>query len=491
MDRVAILSIEELGTRLVVFESRHGRYQIIKENFDAFPIGEDIFTDQLIKPKTVSKVVSILTIYREMIQGYGVEKIVGVAKNYVSKARNQKGFFEELYNNTGVAFNILSEEETFRDLFLSMSNSIDTSKAVGIYIDKYATYVQKYNRRTILESVVIPCGTENLKSKGSVKEMIDTVKSELAAQKGLSFEGGESLVGTGDAFINFGRLTKKIAHYPIDIDNNYVIDEKSAKDAFTFIKGLDLEKVNKIKGMIGDISSLLSGLAIIEACCEVGKFGEIIISDADVLNGLVLSNLNGEPQEKYADILGNSFDNYYEFHKKEDSNNIKVYNMATILFKQLKVMHKLPRVYVKPMRIAAYMYDCGKVVNYKDFEKYGLYTLLNSGISGASQKDILLAGFIIMCQRPDNFSLAEWMKYKDVVTEEDLDAVRKLGVIVRLAVALNSSKKQLVNDIVCDILGDSIIMKTIASGDATYDIMQGMSVAQDYRKVFKKNLQII
>lgn len=491
MDRVAILSIEELGTRLVIYETRHGRYQIIKENFDPFPIGEDIYSDQLIKPKTVSKVVSILTIYREMIQGYGVEKIIGIAKNYISKARNQKGFFEELYNNTGVSFNIISEDETFKYLFLSMSNSIDIAKAVGIYIDKYATYISKYNRRVVLDSIVIPCGTENLKTKGGINEMIEAFKQVFRSQREFSFEGCDSLIGTGDSFINFGRLTKKIAHYPIDIDNNYQIDEKTAKESFAFIKGLDFEKVNKIKGMIGDIGSLLAGLAIIEACCEIGKFSEITISSAEVINGIILANLNGEPLEKYADILGNSFDNYFEFHKREDSNNVKVYNMATILFKQLKVMHKLPRIYVKPMRVAAYMYDCGRTISFKDHEKHGLYALMNSGIAGVSQKDILLAGFIIMCQKPDNFSLSEWMKYKDVVVEEDLDAVRKLGIIIKLAVALNSSKKQLVNDIVCDILGDSIIMKTIASGDATYDIMQGMCVAQDYRKVFKKNLQII
>lgn len=491
MDRIAILSIEEIGTRLVIYESRHGRYQIMKQNFDAFPIGEDIFKDQLIKPKTVAKVVSILTIYREMIQGYGVERIIGVARNYISKARNQKGFFEELYNNTGVSFNILSEDETFRHLFVSMSNSIDSSKTVGIHIDKYATYIQRYNRRTILESVVIPYGTENLKTKGDVSEMVETFRNELASVKALNCDNGECLVGTGDAFINFGRLAKKITHYPIDMDNNYVLNTKTAKEVFAFIRGLDFEKANKIKGMIGGIESLLSGLAIIEACCLRGKFSEITVSVANILHGMILANLNGDPAEKSADIFGNSFDNYYEFHKREDSNNNKVCTMSGILFKQLKVMHKLPRIYVKPMRIASCMFDCGRVISYDDYEKYGLYTLLNSGLRGASQKDFLLAGFIIMCQKADNFSLSEWMKYKDIVNDEDLDAVRKLGIIVRLAVALNSSRKQQVNDIVCDILGDSIIMKTIASGDVTYDIMQGMGVAQDYRKIFKKNLQII
>ena len=103
----------------------------------------------------------------------------------------------------------------------------------------------------------------------------------------------------------------------------------------------------------------------------------------------------------------------------------------------------------------------------------------------------MIAGFIAICQNLDEFSLNEWIKYKDILTDEDLDAVRKLGVIVKLAVALNASRKHVIDDILCDILGDSIIMKTVTESDASFEIMEGMKVAQDYRKVYKKSLQII
>ena len=91
----------------------------------------------------------------------------------------------------------------------------------------------------------------------------------------------------------------------------------------------------------------------------------------------------------------------------------------------------------------------------------------------------------------DNVDLAEWVRYKDILTEEDLDAVRKLGIIVRLASALDRSKSGNIIDVSCDILGDSIIMKTIVKEDATFDIRQGMKVANDFKRVLKKSLQII
>ena len=165
--------------------------------------------------------------------------------------------------------------------------------------------------------------------------------------------------------------------------------------------------------------------------------------------------------------------------------------MAIILFKQLKVMHKLPRFYVKPLRIASFMYDCGKCINEEEYSKYSIEKIVFSDIKGATHRELLIAGFIALCQNLDNFSLNEWIKYKDILMEEDLDAVRKLGIIVKLAVALNATRKSVIQDIVCDILGDSIIMKTIVEGDASFEILEGMKVAQDYKKVYKKSLQII
>ena len=78
-----------------------------------------------------------------------------------------------------------------------------------------------------------------------------------------------------------------------------------------------------------------------------------------------------------------------------------------------------------------------------------------------------------------------------MITEEDLDAVRKLGIIVKLAVSLNASRKRVITDVMCDILGDSIIMKTVSDADVSFEILEGMKIAKDYKKVYKKSLQII
>ena len=117
--------------------------------------------------------------------------------------------------------------------------------------------------------------------------------------------------------------------------------------------------------------------------------------------------------------------------------------------------------------------------------------IMNSKICGASQKDILIAAFACKAQNLDNLSLAEWMKYKDILEDEDLDAVRKLGIIIKLASLMDKSRMGNITDITCDILGDSIIMKTIVKGDASFDILQAQKIVPDFKRILKKTLQVL
>ena len=66
-----------------------------------------------------------------------------------------------------------------------------------------------------------------------------------------------------------------------------------------------------------------------------------------------------------------------------------------------------------------------------------------------------------------------------------------LSIILRLAECFDRTKNSLIVDINCDILGDSVIMKTITTADATFEIQRGMEVGRDFEKVFHKKIEIL
>ncbi len=498
MEKLAVLELNESFLRVSIYKVSNGRMQLILDKSQRFDLGKEIEAEELIKPKTRNELLNVIKIYRKLIETYKATKIVAVASKVLLSARNYKGFVDEVYNNTAMTIQILSDEEFLKAVYSSVVNSIDNSKGFFAYVGADFTGIVKYNRRTMLASQIVPYGIDNILkdengSARSIDEMQKLMTNELGKIEILKEVDQESnFVGCGDAFIAFGKIAKKIARYPLDIDNNYEVSKEVMEKTYDFVKGIDSEKIGKIKGIdFIDSAKIISSLAIVKAVYQASQSSVIAVSSANLRSGVAIANVVVPSQAQFSDLLSNSLDNVYEFYKDENSINEYVYQMALILFKQLKVMHKLPRFYVKPLRIAAYLYDCGKIINYNNMEKHGFDVILNSGICGATHKELLVAGFVCMCQNLDNLSLNEWIRYKDILNDEDLDAVRKLGVILNLARALNASRKPIITDIICDILGDSIIVKTVVEGNAEFEIMEAMKIAGDYKKVFKKSLQII
>ena len=278
------------------------------------------------------------------------------------------------------------------------------------------------------------------------------------------------------------------------MENNYVVTKESLDSVYDIVKTLDLDKTKKLKGISEErADALASGLSIIMAISNYCKMSSLNVCAGAFDEGVTIQAMPQEIQDHAVptDMLTNSLETIRTFYDRELSNTANVYNLAILLFKQLKVIHKLSRIYIKPLRIASSMYNCGTRIGFDNYASKSFEIILNSNVRGVSQKDILIAAFACKCQNIDNFVLADVMKYSNILTEEDIDAIRKLGVIIQLACAMDKSRMGNITDVTCDILGDSIIMKTITKGDASFDIMQAQKVVPDFKKVFKKVLQVI
>jgi exopolyphosphatase/guanosine-5'-triphosphate,3'-diphosphate pyrophosphatase len=161
----------------------------------------------------------------------------------------------------------------------------------------------------------------------------------------------------------------------------------------------------------------------------------------------------------------------------------------------------LPRYYTRVLKVASLLYNLGVCVNKLSFERINYYAIINAKLLGLSHRETVLAAFVASCKNWDDFSLSEWVKYKDMTSQEDLDAVRKLSIIVAMADVMNMRMKNIVKDISCDILGDSVIVKLITDTDlknhntdidaARTEIYFSKKYSREFAKIFKKNVEIL
>ena len=501
MEKLAVI---ELGASEITFSklkfTPNGFFMVDQQIKEPVRLTQDLERDGYIKSARIDETISILRIFRKMMDSDGISINLCYADPVLATARNQIAFLDEIYKTVSLHFKVLSFDEQVDALHLACLHSFPHIKGLVCQIEDDSMQLVYYNRRMVVNKCNIPFGALNLAEKFAditdvaqkMDQMVDFITNLIRQEKWL-FELDEetSFVGVGKIFEAVGVLCRKSTHYPLDVVHNYEITDTNFKSIYSLIKSLDINKAKKLKGVSNMRADVLaSGIAIIKALFNNVIKSNIKTSICGEMYGLVARSILAQAEKPMLDILCYSLSSINEFDQSgQDMNNI--YDLAITLYKQLKVLHRLNRNYVKILRIAASMCLSGKRISFNNYEKNGFNIILGSNIYGATHAEILMAAFVVANQDSDNFSLSDWVRYKDILAEEDVEAVKKLGLIVKLATLLNVTGANAVKDIACDILGDTVILKTTVEKDASLEISQAMTMYTDFKKIFGKNLQIL
>lgn len=517
MNKVAIIELGTTSVKLILaYALPNDSFIIFDQAVESVRIAEDMDRDGIIKIPRINETINVLKMFRALCDTNEVVDVIAITTRAVREAKNQKSFLEEMYNQCGFMFKVLTEEEQVKGLYTSTINTLDAPKGLIIEITGGSVQLLQYNRRNLLNQAVIELGSLSLAERFAEEEMTSVertdkmvveFKKEIAKISWLEeVEPEFKIIGVGATFENISKISRKVKKYPLDLSHAYEMNMADVNKVYDVVKGLDLDKTKKLKGISGDRADVLaSGMAIVKAFMDELKTTEdkltdietqtpqyIVVSKNGLAEGVLFNKTVSVTNDKpITDILGYSLDVIVDYYNTKPNNDEHVYNLSLILFKQLKVLHKLSRTYVKVLRTASKLHASGKRISYYQNTKNSFNVILNSEIYGLTHRELVLASFVASIQNLDNFKLSEWVKYKVLFVEGDLIAVQRLAVIVKIASSLDRFMKQRVIDINCDILGDSVIMKTILDGKAVLEIREALKTSEDFKKAFGKNLEIL
>lgn len=262
---------------------------------------------------------------------------------------------------------------------------------------------------------------------------------------------------------------------------------------YDMIKVLDLDKKKKIKGLSSERADILpAALALIKSFVTFFNFDRFIMSGAGLREGIMFNQALPITEEKpISDVLTYSLTTLVKYYGCDEKHVEHVVNLSIQLFKQLRVLHKFPRQYLKVLKVAATLHDCGQRIKFYNHQRHSCYMILNANLYGVSHRDMVLAAFTACCHKKEDINNYDWARYRDILSEDDIEIVRRLGVMLRIAESLDRSMSGTIKSINCDILGDSVIMKTEVDGDAALEIRDAMTACSEFKKSFHKNLEIL
>ena len=102
-----------------------------------------------------------------------------------------------------------------------------------------------------------------------------------------------------------------------------------------------------------------------------------------------------------------------------------------------------------------------------------------------------MAALVAGSHQRDSLEELNAQEYLNLLMEEEIEAVKKLGVIVRIAECFDRSCGKVIVGLNGDILGDSVILKIESEGECVLEIKDALVALPEFRRAFKKNLEIL
>ncbi len=504
MEKIGIIDLGSNSARLLIVTLfTDGHFMVIDELKESVRLGQDMERDGFLKPARVAETIKTLKMFRKLCDASGVTRIIAVATEAVRRAKNQRSFLDEIQSSCGIKIRVLSAEEEAVFVYRGVINTMDVPKGIVLEIGGGSTKIVYYNRRNMLNYVTLPFGAvtltglfsgDGLKPEQQAEKIEEFFTEQLKQVEWLKdVDPDVQMMGVGGSFRNLFKISKMVHKYPLDSVHNYKMQVEDFLPVYDMIKVLDLDKKKKIKGLSAERADILpAALAVIKSFISYLGVESFTFSGAGLREGIMFNQALPMTVEKpVADVLNYSLTTLVKYYDCDEKHVEHVVNLSIQLFKQLRVLHKFPRQYLRILKVAAMLHDCGERIKYYNHQRHSWYMILNSTLYGVTHRDIVLAAFTACCHKKEDINMADWARYKDIVSEDDLEVVKKLGVMLRIAESLDRAHAGSIKSINCDILGDSVIMKTEVDGDATLEIRNAMTASTEFRKSFHKNLEIL
>lgn len=503
MEKIAIIDIGSNTARIVIANILEGGYfSVVDELKEPVRLAKGMEVDGYLRPLRIQQMIKTLKSFKNLYESHKVDKVFAYATAAVRRAKNKKTFVDEVLAQCGIKLTVLTQEEEAMLVYTGVANSLDIPKGLIIDVGGASIKIILYNRRMLINHTTLPFGAVSLTDKFAdiadgferARLIEEYVGEELAKVEWFrDIDEEVQLIAVGSAVRNLGRISRRFKRYPLDMAHNYHIPMEEFENIYNTMKGVDITKPVRIKGISSARAEILpAAFSCIKAIEDASKFSEIVISGAGLREGALFRYAVPSTMDKpLGDVLGHSIYTMLSHFNMNIPHAEHVFDISLQLYRQLKVLHKLPRMYVRVLRVASYLHDIGSSFKFYDHPKHSFYLILNSNLYGIQQKDLVMAALVAGMHGSQPLEGADTQQYLALLTPEDIDAVKKLGVIVRIAECFDRSMSGVITSLTCDILGESVILKPESSSDCTLEIQDAMSAVGDFRRAFNKNLDIL
>lgn len=299
MTNVAAIDCGTNSTRLLVADES-GR--TIERLMRITRLGQGVDATGRLAPEAIARTVAVLEEYRKVMDGHGVERVRITATSAARDASNRDDFFTAATATVGATPELLGGDEEGRLSFLGATAELDPDDGPFLVADiggGSTEFVVGTSEPEGVLSTDIGCVRITEKFLHSdppaaeeLSQAFDVVRGHLddVARVIPSVADVRRFVGLAGTVTTMAAVELGLADYDRDRIHHFVLTRAAAEDVFRTLATESRRRRIHNPGLEEARADVIVGGAIIVcAIMRYFEFAECLVSEADILDGLVLS----------------------------------------------------------------------------------------------------------------------------------------------------------------------------------------------------------
>lgn len=485
MPVLAAIDIGSNSVRLRIAKLSRSRLQTLHEDREVTRLGEGSFRDGSLSPESIANTVKVLQRFRRACTKYRVDRVRLVATSATRDAKNSREFADWVKRATGWEIDVISGLEEGRLIHLGVTaNTRGFSGAKRILFFDLGggsceiTLTEEGHIRHVFS---LPLGAVRLTQEfikhdpptaPELRRMHDYVREELVrvaaavreAAPELTIATSGSAAALSTAARAFEGRRSKSATTSRDAAFE-LLDELSVRNAK---ERAALPGVNAKRAEI-----IIAGSMVFAELLRSYDLPSFRYSPLGLRDG-ILAQMAAEIDEgtrEYRHIESEREDAIIGMCKRyavDLRHATQVRHLASELFLSLHSLHKMPAVYGHYLSAAGMLHESGYYVNRNGRHRHTWYLIVHSEIFGFDQYERLLIAAIARYMgksRPGSSDRA-----LRLLTTQDRQAVPKLVSLLRIARALNQSRKAAISHVSAHVRQKTVMLELVRKSKRAGDL---------------------
>ncbi|SET31516.1 Ppx/GppA phosphatase family protein [Paenibacillus sp. NFR01] len=491
--RIGIIDIGSNSIRLVIYDTTpEGGYKNVKECKYSARLSEKITKDNRLEREAMDTVVPVLRQFKQICASMGVEKIRAGATAAIRNAANSQEIIDYLSAASAIPIEIISGHQEAYFGFLGVINAFDIKDGFVIDIGGGSTEVTLFRGRRHQHSISFPFGAVNTNllfghngnwTSDQVKKLEAYVIGRLVEHDWLTEGEGLPLFGLGGTIRSLGKLDQKTRDYSLPNSHGYVLSGETIEHFMDMLPTMPYDKRKELDGISksrGDI--IVSGLIIFRTVYRYIGASMALISGEGLREGMLHDLL--EPVQPVRDsALEYSLGTILRFGSNASREHLEhlcalAYSLLDTLGEESEREEQRKLVYVAVM-----LHRIGANINYYQSKRHTRYWLMNSPIRGLTHRQLILCALIASYSTKSRKQKLSQV-HKDILLASDEEWIHKLGTLVQLAVALDSTEIGMIRGVSAKLHGNSFDLDLIGDGEVLIGLEDIENAVKAFRNVW-------